>query len=71
MALSSHFVIYSQSVQVRDLIIEFQIRVKVFQGLLECYQFLKKRGGSIHVEIADSWLREYQVRRRKGHFIAH
>jgi len=45
LTLSSHFVIYSQSIQ----------------GLLECYQFLKKRGGSIHVEIADSWLREYQI----------
>ena len=32
-----------------------------FQSLLECYQYLKKRGGTIHVEVADSWLREYQV----------
>ncbi|CAF0720492.1 unnamed protein product [Rotaria sordida] len=51
LALSSHFVIYSQTVQ----------------NLLECYQFLKKRGGNIHVEIADSWLREYQILDERTH----
>ncbi|CAF2982346.1 unnamed protein product [Rotaria socialis] len=51
LTLSSHFVIYSQS----------------NETLLECYQFLKKRGGTIHVEIADSWLREYQILDERTH----
>ncbi|CAF0937356.1 unnamed protein product [Adineta ricciae] len=51
MALCSHFVVYSQSVQ----------------SLLECYQYLKKRGGTIHVEVADSWLREYQILDERTH----
>ncbi|CAF3490836.1 unnamed protein product [Adineta steineri] len=51
LAISSHFVVYSQSIQT----------------LLECYQFLKKHGGTIHVEVADSWLREYQILDERTH----
>ncbi|CAF0873719.1 unnamed protein product [Didymodactylos carnosus] len=49
--ISSHFVIYSQFVQ----------------GLLECYKYLKQRGGCIHVELSDSWLREYQILENRTH----
>jgi tRNA (adenine58-N1)-methyltransferase non-catalytic subunit len=34
---------------------------------LECYKFLKANSKAIHLELSDSWLRDYQILPERTH----
>lgn len=40
---------------------------QTYEPLLECHSFLKDSGHAVHVELADSWMREYQVLPERTH----